>query len=49
MHQLQKLKCFSFRHAVDFAQSIEARCQVKNEDVVGAEPAGKLHLSDQQF
>ena len=23
-----------------FAQSIEARCQVENEDVVGAAPAG---------
>ena len=26
--------------AVVFAQSIEARCQVENEDVVGAAPTG---------
>ena len=25
-HQISKLKCFSSRHAVVFAQSIEARC-----------------------
>ena len=34
----QKMKCFSFRVAVAFVQSIEASCQVKNEDVVGAAP-----------
>ena len=28
--------CFLSRVAVDFAQSIEARCWVENEDVVGA-------------
>ena len=32
----KKLKCFSSRLAVVFAQSIEARCQVKNKDVFGA-------------
>ena len=36
MHQITKLKCFSSRLAVVFAQSIEARSLVKNEDVVGA-------------
>ena len=39
---------------VVFAQSIEARCKVGNEDVVGAVPTGaaptvQLHLSGQQF
>ena len=31
-----KIKCFLSRLAVHFAQSIEARCSVQNEDVVGA-------------
>ena len=39
-HQIQNLKCFSSRLAVDFAQSTEARFQVENEDVVGAVPTG---------
>ena len=39
-HQIPKLKCFSSRLAVAFAQSIEARCQVENEDWVGAAPTG---------
>ena len=38
--QLPKLKCFSSRLAVVFAQSIGARYQVENEDVVGAAPTG---------
>ena len=33
-------KCFLSRLAVVFAQSIEARCSVENEDVVGAAPTG---------
>ena len=40
MHQISKNKCFSFRLAVVIAQSIEARCFVENEDVVGAAPPG---------
>ena len=32
--------CFSSHFEVVFAQSIGARCQVKNEDVVGAAPTG---------
>ena len=40
MHQMPELKCFSYRFAVAFAQSIEARCYVENEDVVGAAPSG---------
>ena len=40
MHQTPKLKCFSFRLAVVFAQSIEVMYQVENEDVVGAAPSG---------
>ena len=39
-HQLPKLKCFLSPFAVVFAQSIEARCQVENEDVVGAAQTG---------
>ena len=37
-HKISKLKCFTFCLAVVFAQSIEARCWVHNEDVVGAAP-----------
>ena len=33
---MPKRKFFSCRPAVVFAQSIEARCWVENEDVVGA-------------
>ena len=40
MHEIAKLKCFSSRVAGVFAQSIEARCYVENEDVVGAPPTG---------
>ena len=40
MHQIPKFKCFSTRLAVDFAQYIEAKCSVENEDVVGAVPTG---------
>ena len=40
MHQIPKLKCFSSCLAVVFAQSIEAICEVENEDVVGAVPTG---------
>ena len=40
VHPVQKCKCFSLRLAVVFAQSIEARCYVENEDVVGAAPPG---------
>ena len=40
LHQIPKLKCFSSRLVVVFAQSNEARCQVENEDVVGAAPTG---------
>ena len=37
-HQIPK--CFSSRLAVGFAQSNEARYEVKNEDVFGAAPTG---------
>ena len=40
MHQISKLKCFSSRLALVFAQYIEAMCYVENEDVVGAAPTG---------
>ena len=36
VHQIQKLECFLSRLGVVFAQSIEVRCWVENEDVVGA-------------
>ena len=39
-HQFPDYKCFSSRVAVVFAESIEARCSVENEDVVGAAPPG---------
>ena len=39
-HQIPKLKCFLSPLAVGFAQSIEARCYVENEDVVAAAPTG---------
>ena len=40
MHQIPKLKRFSFRLAVVFAQSSEIRCWAENEDVVGTAPTG---------
>ena len=40
MHQIPKLQSFSSLIAVVFVQSIEARCKVESEDVVGAAPAG---------
>ena len=40
MHKITKLKWFSSRLAVVFAQYIEVRCLVENEDVVGAAPTG---------
>ena len=40
MHRIPKLKCFLSRPAVVFVQYIKARCQVENEDVVGAAPTG---------
>ena len=35
-----KLNWFTLRLAAVFALSIEARCEVENEDVVGSVPAG---------
>ena len=40
MHRITKFKWFSSRLAVVCAQSIEARCKIGNEDVVGAAPIG---------
>ena len=37
---MPKLNCFLSRLAIVFAQSNEARCEVENEDVVGAAPTG---------
>ena len=36
----QHLRRFSYCLAAFFAESLEARCQVENADVVGAEPRG---------
>ena len=35
-HQIPKRKWFLYHVAIVFAQSIEARCQVENEELVGA-------------
>ena len=35
-----KLKCISSWLVVVFVQYIDAKCQVENEDVVGAAPTG---------
>ena len=40
MYLIRKLKCFSSRLVVVFVKFIEARCEVENEDVVGAAPTG---------
>ena len=40
MHQIPKLRCFLSRLAVVFAQYFETKCEVENEDVVGAAPTG---------
>ena len=40
MHQIQQLNRFSFLLTFAFAQYIEAKCLVENEDVVGAAPTG---------
>ena len=40
MYQIWKLKELSSRLGVAFGQSIEAKCKVENEDVVGVAPTG---------
>ena len=47
MHRIPKLKWFSSRLAVVYAQSKEARCLVDNEDVVGAAPTGDAPTSSE--
>ena len=47
MHQNPKLKCFSYRLAVVFAQYIEAECKVENEDVVEAAPTGNAPITSE--
>ena len=39
-HQIPTLKCFSSRLAVVFVQSMEARSEVVNENIVGTAPTG---------
>ena len=39
-HQIPTYKRFSYCLAAVFSESLEARCQVENEDVVGAAPTG---------
>ena len=43
-HQFSKLSCFSSGLVVVFAQSIEVRCSVENEDVVGASWTGSNYI-----
>ena len=40
VHQIPKLNCFLSRLSIVLAQSIDARCKLENEDVVGAAPTG---------
>ena len=40
MHQISTFNKFSYCLVAVFAESLEARCQVENEDVVGAAPTG---------
>ena len=40
LHQIPKLQFFSSHLAVVFALSIEARCELENEDIFGAAPPG---------
>ena len=49
MYHIPNFKCFLSHLVFVFAQSIEARYYIENEDVVGAAPTGdaQLHLSDQ--
>ena len=47
MHQIPKHNWFSSRLAVVFAQSIEARCWVENEVVVGAAPTGDAPITSE--
>ena len=47
-HQNPKLKYFSSRLAVVFAQSIEARCEVENEDAVGAAATGDVPTTSER-
>ena len=47
MQQIPKLKCFSSRLAIVFVQFNEARCQVENEDVVGAAPTGDAQTTSE--
>ena len=44
---IPKLKCPSSRLAVVFAQSTKARCQVENEDAVGAAPIGHAQTTSE--
>ena len=46
-HQISKLNAFTSRLAVVFAQYIEARCEVDNEDVVGAGPTGYAPITSE--
>ena len=39
-YQITTRRCFASRFAVSFAQSIETRCYIENEDVVGEAPTG---------
>ena len=46
-HQIPTLNTLSYCYAASFAESLEARCQVDNEDVVGAAPTGDAPTTSQ--
>ena len=52
--QVSNIRRTKSQHFIDsrtavFAEYLEARFWVENEDVVGAAPSSQLHLSDRQF
>ena len=46
--QIPTLKRFSYCLAAVFGESLEARCQVENEDVVGAAPTGNAPTTSER-
>ena len=53
-HKISNMSCKKFQNLNDshllinlFAQSIEARCQVENEDVVGEAPTGDAPITSE--
>ena len=46
-HIYPKLECFTSRFVVVFAQSIEVKCLVDNEDAGGAAPTGDAPITSE--